>query len=726
MCWISRRATPVAPIIFCCDRRRAGLALSVPALPGLPEFVLAAERWRDLAKVLRYAGVTRAHIHHLMGLDVDVRALLHELGVPFDVTVHDYFALCPQVTLLPRPTGPFCGEPGPEGCDACIAARPSHGATDILSWRWRWAWQFQEAEQIVAPSVDAVRRLWRHGITRARFVPHETIKPGPWRLRPTRPGKRLRVALLGVLANHKGAQLVASVVTAAAAEHFEFILIGEAEAGFPDTARGRTTMHGPYREGELPALLAKYRPHVVWFPASWPETYSFTLSAAIDAGLPIVASAIGAFPERLQGRPLTWLHPPDQDPSRWLALFAEVARELRLWRAPPVPPKRRAVKPPVPDRPVPPAPKRTSAGLVETRRDGAISVVVVPETFDDGSPTPCAHIRLLRPFDHPAAGAGIAVTMAGPGMAMLYHADVILTQRHAVPNVAVAEALVARAERTGAVLIYDLDDDLTRVPAEHPEAAVLRGKAAIVERMIRSAAITRTSTAALAARVERLARQVQVVPNALDERIWAEARPRRDDYGPVRLLCMGTATHDADFAMILPALTALHEQFGDQFELDMIGFVSAAPVPSWIRRVPVPLHATRSYPGFVNWITNTAKWDIGLAPLTATPFNDCKSAIKALDHAALGLATLASDVPAYRGSLADGPGGMLVGNTAAAWFEALSWLIRDKAARRRLIEGGNRALAEASTLAATADTWRKAWPRTGMGLRLTLGAETRP
>jgi hypothetical protein len=39
-------------------------------------------------------------------------------------------------------------------------------------------------------------------------------------------------------------------------------------------------MTGQYAESELPALLAKVRPHVVWFPAQWPETYSYTLTAA--------------------------------------------------------------------------------------------------------------------------------------------------------------------------------------------------------------------------------------------------------------------------------------------------------------------------------------------------------------------------------------------------------------------------------------------------------------
>ncbi len=147
--------------------------------------------------------------------------------------------------------------------------------------------------------------------------------------RPPKTGKRLRVAVLGVLADHKGAQVVASVAMAADPAKLEIQVIGDTEAGFPDGARERMTITGAYQEGELPALLAKYQPHVVWFPAAWPETWSFTLSAAIDAGLPIVASDIGAFPERLAGRPMTWLIEPTMDPAAWLALFDTVAKTLR-------------------------------------------------------------------------------------------------------------------------------------------------------------------------------------------------------------------------------------------------------------------------------------------------------------------------------------------------------------------------------------------------------------
>ena len=40
---------------------------------------------------------------------------------------------------------------------------------------------------------------------------------------------------------------------------------------------------------------------MLFFPAQVPETYAYTLSVALASGLPIVASALGALPERLAG-----------------------------------------------------------------------------------------------------------------------------------------------------------------------------------------------------------------------------------------------------------------------------------------------------------------------------------------------------------------------------------------------------------------------------------------
>ena len=686
-----------------------GVTISVPELSGHPILTLPAERWRDAALIARSAGVTRVHIHHLMGMDLDVRALIHELAVPFDVTIHDYFTLCPQVTLQSWPANAYCGEPGPAGCDACIANRPSHGATDILSWRNSFAWVFREADRVLAPSHDTRLRLLRHGVSRnVVLAQHEATPPGPWIMRPaSRTSLPIRVAILGVLANHKGAHVAASVAMAADPAEVEIHLIGETEAGFPEAARRRMRISGPYQDEDLPALLADLDPAVIWFPALWPETYSYTLSAAIASGRPIVAADIGAFPERLAGRPRTGLVTPSADPEVWLAAFSSVTRPGRKRGS-------LAARPEVKLIPAPAVIARRE-GIVDLRRPDRTAVVIIPETIS-GYTSPCAHIRLLRPLDHPATGRGMETTIADSATALHYQADIIVTQRHAIPSLEAAGALAAHAKRTGATLVYDLDDDLLTIPPDHPEAADLTPKAAIVERMVRLADLVRTSTAPLAAKVASLARRVLIAENLLDERIWVQRDPRPlDRFRPVRVLYMGTATHDADFEMILPALTAIHEQFGGQVRMDLIGVAARSAVPDWIERITLPIHAARSYAGFVQWITSAGPWAIGLAPLVNTPFNACKSAIKTLDYAALGLASLASDVPSYRGSVADGPGGFLVPNAADAWYAALSRLIRDETLRHGLMTAGTRWFQENGTMAARAEAWRAAWPNTKSG-----------
>ena len=288
------------------EPRPGGVALSVPGMPGHPVLVLAENRVEDLAALLRSASVSRVHLHHLLGLRLDARRLIHALGVPFDFTAHDYFTICPRVNLLPTMDSHYCGEPDPAGCNACIAQRPAHGARDITEWRRTHRWIFAEAERVICPSDDVRRRLARYGLDeRAMVVPHEPTAKSPWPLRVQAQarGRPLRVAVIGVLADQKGAPTVAAVAEMADPAEIEVHLIGYPEQELPEPARARITETGQYDDAQLPALLARVRPHVLWFPAQWPETYSYTLSAAIAAGLPIVASAIGAFPERLNLNP---------------------------------------------------------------------------------------------------------------------------------------------------------------------------------------------------------------------------------------------------------------------------------------------------------------------------------------------------------------------------------------------------------------------------------------
>jgi GT2 family glycosyltransferase/glycosyltransferase involved in cell wall biosynthesis len=679
-----------------------GAALSVPALPGHPELALPAERLADLVLVLRSVNVTRAHIHHLIGIDFDPRELLQKLDVPFDLTVHDYFAICPQVNLLPWLQGAYCGEPPPALCNACIADRPSHGARDITDWRRRNAWQFLEAERVLCPSEDLRARLARHGLDRhAILAPHESVAAGPWPLKLPALAKdeALRIAVIGVLAQHKGALTVTMLAEAADPKDMVVHLIGYPEEALPPNVAKRMRITGEYKESELPALLAKAKPHVVWFPAHWPETFSYTLSAPIDAGLPIVAPRIGAFPERLAGRPLTWLADPELTTDEWLAIFRDV--RAALTKKPPASVKRKPVIDYYADAYMQPPPRR-SPGVVDLRRPDSLSIVLVPERFDNGALTPCGYIRLLQPLDHLATTHNWDIVVADHQQALRYRADVLLTQRYAIPDDAV-DALTQHCRAQGMSLVYDLDDDLLHIPREHADAKTLRPRARVVSRLLRAADTVWASTAELAARLAATRKDVRVVANGLDERLWLASPPNPPPrQGPVRILFMGTATHDGDLALILPALERLKQAFGAHVAIELLGVSARSDLPAWLHRIEMPGTASASYPGFVNWITQQ-HWDIGLAPLADTPFNRCKSALKSLDYAALGVAILASERDVYRGS----PASWLLPDDTAAWFAALSRLVRDGTLRRRQGESAHTAVA-AHILAAQAPERRAA------------------
>ena len=132
--------------------------------------------------------------------------------------------------------------------------------------------------------------------------------------------------MLGALSRIKGADVLEQVATLAASHQvaLEFHLMGFAYRNLRVEPKARLTVHGAYQDKDLPGLLKSLQPDLVWFPALWPETYSYTLSAALEAGLPVVAPSIGAFAERLQNRDWTWIGDWHQSADAWLAFFESI------------------------------------------------------------------------------------------------------------------------------------------------------------------------------------------------------------------------------------------------------------------------------------------------------------------------------------------------------------------------------------------------------------------
>ena len=225
-------------------------------------------------------------------------------------------------------------------------------------------------------------------------------------------------------------------------------------------------------------------------------------------------------------------------------------------------------------------------------------MVVIPERFPSGALTPCAYIRLLQPLDHPAIGGDFDIVLAdaagGAALPSRHHRHAAL--RGGRPGC--RDALIRHCRERNIALLYDLDDDLRHIPRDHPDARLLRPRARLVSRLVRDAGAVWVSTPALAGALADLRDDVRVVENGLDERLWAAGPPPAPPrQGPVRILFMGTATHDADFAIVEGALAQLKSVFAEHVSVDILGISGRPGLPSWVNRIGMPVHATSSYPG---------------------------------------------------------------------------------------------------------------------------------
>jgi GT2 family glycosyltransferase/glycosyltransferase involved in cell wall biosynthesis len=265
-----------------------------------------------LAATLRTLGVERLHFHHV---HLQPRAILElpELtGVPYDYTLHDYHPICPQYHLVTE-TGQYCGEPDASGCAACLARRPAQWGLDIETWRGAFGRMLRGADRRIAPSQDVAARM-------RRYFPELAIEvwPHPEGVTPAAP-RVARVAILGNLSPEKGLHVVAACARDAKERDLPltFRVLGSTTEPIPQAPDAPLTIYGQYVDSELPRLIAEEKPDVLLFAAQVPETYAYTLSVALQSGVPIVASALGAFPERLVGAPRSTTVEWNALPERW-------------------------------------------------------------------------------------------------------------------------------------------------------------------------------------------------------------------------------------------------------------------------------------------------------------------------------------------------------------------------------------------------------------------------
>ncbi|MBP2294280.1 glycosyltransferase [Azospirillum rugosum] len=284
--------------------------IEVTDRPDLRDLVFRTRaEFDELVAALRQAGTAAVEIHHTLGHDPAVLDLAGRLGVPYDVTVHDYGLICPRVNLVDG-AGRYCGEPDLAACERCTADPDDRADPDltVTALRRRTRALVAGARRVTVPTRDVAARLARH--TDLLHMAPRPIDVRPWEAvepprgaRPQRPpGGRWRVCTIGAVGIQKGYEVLLACARDAAARDLplEFVVVGFSEEDPPLFETGRIFVTGRFSEEEAVALVRAQQAHLAFLPSISPETWCYALSTAWRAGLEVAAFDLGALGERIR------------------------------------------------------------------------------------------------------------------------------------------------------------------------------------------------------------------------------------------------------------------------------------------------------------------------------------------------------------------------------------------------------------------------------------------
>jgi FkbM family methyltransferase len=255
-----------------------------------------------LVQILLSANVSLIHFHHILHVSPLLLQLPQQLQLPYYLTIHDFYFLNGNPTLTDE-SGVFVER------DIDTLLNPLFTLPEEITpkmWRDKYRTFVEGAEQVIFPSTNT-RRLF--GIyfqfKNSVVAPHLEIARNITRLPKQFISKQFYIiGVLGALGKEKGADYLEEIAqyVSNSGLPLKFTLIGYAYR-----ALDKIKVTGIYEADEISELIQKQECDLLLFPARCPETYSYTLSHALESGLPIVAPTIGAFPERLAGRNQVWL-----------------------------------------------------------------------------------------------------------------------------------------------------------------------------------------------------------------------------------------------------------------------------------------------------------------------------------------------------------------------------------------------------------------------------------
>lgn len=316
--------------------------------------------------------------------------------------------------------------------------------------------------------------------------------------------------------------------------------------------------------------------------------------------------------------------------------------------------------------------------------------------------TAILNYRYLSPARE--AGISLSIGTSEKDLKLIVDSDLVFINRELPKDFSLFLKIRKFCQEHRKPLVIDMDDFMFDMGEDHPNRKDLSfsGLLAPLYYAIKTVDALVVSTSILAEACRPLTSNIFVFNNYLDDKIWEIKAPTSAKSEPVKILFMGTKSHQPDLHMIAEPLRNVLLAFPKQAEFTCYGLELPEQLKGLENAKQINIFRSE-YQDFVKDLSSH-EFDIGLGPLQTNPFNNSKSSIKYYEYTALGLASVMSDTEPYSQAICRGIDGILA-KTSQDWETALTALVEDGVFRNELASQAQSKVRETGLLSNNFQRW---------------------
>jgi len=287
--------------------------------------------------------------------------------------------------------------------------------------------------------------------------------------------------------------------------------------------------------------------------------------------------------------------------------------------------------------------------------------------FIRGDYNACSYYRMVLPYKALEA-KGYDVNIE-PTYDEFVSSDILVFQRQ--KNEAALNEIIAWKKK-GKKIIIDYDDNFFALESHNPaNKSYTTGALEILKKATSVADAITVSVKPLAEKYNEYNSNIHILPNSIDEDAFSLIKKNRER---ATIGWQGGHSHLEDLKSIRSAINELRIKI--DFDFILAGYNPGNFFNDSIYRGWMP------FSDDLNHHLLFSDFDIGLCPLTDSPFNDSKSDVKFLEYSSLEIPTIASKSLPYI-TIDHGVTGYLARNLSD-WKKYIADLISNKQKRRKI------------------------------------------